>query len=100
MARDAQRKQMVADLTALGETYGGVSREMLERAATGRLTMEEVADYEEQWGLVPGLVLITSAYVDPSFISDGRIALARDPALDPTQRQMALQTYDIWSRLN
>lgn len=98
MPRDAQRVQMVADLVALDQTYGGVSAEMMVRAANGDLTVEELADYEDAHGLAKGLVAVSGPYVHPSFLTDGRIALESDPTLDPQRRELALRYYERWTR--
>lgn len=97
--RQGARAQMVADLEVFDQQYGEVPPAMMERAASGQLTIEELTDYEEAHGIVPGLILIGSHYVHDSFMTDGRVALARDPALDPERRGQALQTYDSWTRL-
>lgn len=96
--RDTQRSQMVADLELLDQVYGDVTEGMIERASIGLLTIDEIAEYEESHGLTFGITLITSAYMDSSFLSDARIALARDPALDMEHRELALHAYDVWSQ--
>lgn len=96
--RHVQRRQVVADLVTFDRQFGGVSDGMLKHAATGNLTVEELADYEDCHGLTSGLLVVSGPYVDRSFTTDARIALEVDPSLDDRGRFMALRSYDRWSR--